>query len=151
MDETLLRRAQQLRASLHRNQRTHDLKGIPKHLHPGIKTRLDFSSHELAAWLHQKQIAPLVWRCPYVGDILALAEITIDHIAPLSKGGPTQLSNFAVTKGRTNRIKGNMSRDDYAMLRCVVDRFEPDVAQSIWNRMAQPPHAKMNEFRARKR
>ncbi len=145
----IFKRAQVLRKSLYGAQRKRDLKGVPKHLHAQIKTRLPFNAGELGDWLERASLheACVVWRCPYTNEILALAGITIDHVIPLSEGGQTNLSNFVATSPRANRMKGNMSVEEFRRLRYMVDGFSHSAAQNIYNRLAQPPHAKMNEFR----
>ena len=152
LDRRLLifRRAQVLRASLYGSQRRHDLKGIPKALHSKIKTRLSFTARELAEWLERKSVGGMgvVWRCHYgSGPVLTLGKITIDHYVPISQGGATIFDNFALTSSRTNRIKGPLRAIEFRRLQVFVSGLSPDSRVSIMNRLAQPPHALMNEFR----
>lgn len=47
------------------------------------------------------------YKCRYCGKPLTKKSVTIDHIIPKSKGGPTVESNLVVACQRCNRQKGN--------------------------------------------
>ncbi len=158
MTEALKKRAKQLYQSLRRRERERQRRGVPQALWSNLpKLEMAFTSDELAYWLLRVSCrlrgGGQVWQCPYTKSFLAIAEITIDHVTPLDRGGMTALDNFAVTDPRTNRIKSNLSPEEFKRLRWLVEEFDARAAAGIWKRLAQPPVHKMNELRtaARKR
>ena len=47
-------------------------------------------------------------RCVYCGTCLELADATLDHVYPISRGGPHVLGNLVSACGPCNRMKGDM-------------------------------------------
>ena len=47
-------------------------------------------------------------RCVYCGTCLELDSATLDHVYPVSKGGPHVLGNLVSACGGCNRMKGDM-------------------------------------------
>ena len=47
-------------------------------------------------------------RCVYCGTCLELASATLDHVYPVSRGGPHVLGNLVSACGPCNRMKGDM-------------------------------------------
>lgn len=58
-------------------------------------------------------------KCPYCGDSLydlAVTEgnnLAMDHIVPLSRGGQSTFSNYAIACAWCNRRKGTQSAEDF--------------------------------------
>lgn len=63
--------------------------------------------------LSTKMFLALVQRdtdeCFYCGRSVPEDEATIEHLVPLSKGGPNHISNFALAHARCNQDAGNLS------------------------------------------
>lgn len=47
-------------------------------------------------------------RCVYCGAVLELQDATLDHVYPLSQGGPHAAGNVVAACARCNRMKGDM-------------------------------------------
>ncbi len=47
-------------------------------------------------------------RCVYCGTCLDLDSATLDHVYPISKGGPHVLGNLVAACGPCNQLKGDM-------------------------------------------
>ncbi|HXI18981.1 MAG TPA: HNH endonuclease signature motif containing protein [Chloroflexota bacterium] len=64
-------------------------------------------------WLREHlRLRPLVierdgYVCGICGGAVAADDVSIDHIHPRSKGGPTMMGNLRVTHSRCNSRKGN--------------------------------------------
>lgn len=56
-------------------------------------------------------------KCEYCTILLSYEEATIDHIVPISSGGPNNLSNIVLCCDLDNRLRGNISYDLYKRVR----------------------------------
>ena len=52
-------------------------------------------------------------RCVYCGTCLELDSATLDHVYPVSRGGPHVLGNLVAACGPCNRLKGDMLPFDF--------------------------------------
>ena len=55
------------------------------------------------------------WKCQYCGIELSYAAITIDHVHPISRGGPTSWKNCVTACKRCNNRKGNKPPEEAEM------------------------------------
>ena len=55
------------------------------------------------------------WKCQYCGIELSYAAITIDHVHPISRGGPTSWKNCVTACKRCNNRKGNKTPEEAEM------------------------------------
>jgi HNH endonuclease len=73
-----------------------------------IEARRANTRMRVAAWRLRAQV---IQRDGYICQIcngsVDKSDIDIDHIVPVSKGGPSTLSNLRVTHSRCNRVRGN--------------------------------------------
>ncbi len=151
--EALKKRAQKLRKSLYDREKERQKRGVPAHLWPTLpKVELPFGSGELADWLLgvSEGMKGQVWKCAYTRELLAPDQITIDHRQPLDHvyPGETALPNFAITSARTNRIKGNLDREEFQAVMKVADNLSAKSRTGFYNRLAQPPIYNWSEKRA---
>ncbi len=56
-----------------------------------------------------------MYTCQYCGAQPGRAELTVDHIVPRSRGGPTTWENVVTACGPCNRRKGNRTPDEANM------------------------------------
>lgn len=63
-------------------------------------------------------------RCGICGERISLAEVTIDHIIPLSKGGLHSYANCQPSHERCNLDKGDQLPEEYVPL-AVPRRHNP--------------------------
>jgi 5-methylcytosine-specific restriction endonuclease McrA len=77
----------------------------------GLNTTLSKKERHdyLIAWLRLRRGD----RCTYCGRILQVEEMTLEHIRPKSKGGPTVLSNLTIACGPCNNERGNQPVSTY--------------------------------------
>jgi 5-methylcytosine-specific restriction endonuclease McrA len=54
-------------------------------------------------------------RCQYCGEAFASRELTIDHVLPRSKGGPSTWENLVIACGPCNRRKGDKTPAEAGM------------------------------------
>ena len=52
-------------------------------------------------------------RCVYCGSPLEFDFATLDHVYPLSHGGPHVAGNLVLACGRCNRLKGDMLPNEF--------------------------------------
>lgn len=57
-----------------------------------------------------------LWQCEYCRDLVSLADLTVDHRAPLARGGSSRPENLAPCCRRCNEAKGNMSADGFRLV-----------------------------------
>lgn len=69
------------------------------------------------------------FRCALTGEMLTSVTATIDHITPLSRGGPHILANAQVVAAYVNAAKGQMTNDEFIAMCVAVARLHgPRVA-----------------------
>jgi 5-methylcytosine-specific restriction endonuclease McrA len=52
--------------------------------------------------------------CTYCGQQLTYNQATVDHRVPLSRGGQSEKSNFAIACKKCNQEKDNMTPEEFA-------------------------------------
>ena len=55
------------------------------------------------------------WKCQYCGQELVYSAITVDHVIPVSKGGPTTWQNCVAACKPCNKKKANKMLDEVGM------------------------------------
>lgn len=56
------------------------------------------------------------WVCGYTGEEISRDDIELDHATPLTRGGDNSAENLVFTSRRINRIKGEMTGDEFTAL-----------------------------------
>ena len=54
--------------------------------------------------------------CPYCGGSISVANFSIDHVTPITRGGTFHLTNIVVADLRCNKIKGQMTPEEFVAL-----------------------------------
>ncbi len=78
---------------------------------PGSSIQLDYyNDPNLRRTLFERD----AWRCRYCGDTVSADTATLDHITPVSKGGPNTAENLATCCMMCNSIKAGRTYDEAA-------------------------------------
>jgi 5-methylcytosine-specific restriction endonuclease McrA len=68
--------------------------------------------------------------CPLTGEKLTSANISVDHIKPISKGGSNDVSNIQLITRRANTIKNDMTYKELLYFcRNIIQRLAPMVIE----------------------
>lgn len=87
------------------------------------------STDELEAWLRAQPP-----HCSYTGELLDIADLHVDHMIPLDRGGSHDLSNLCLASPAANRAKGAMSGDEFHLLLHLVGSW-PDGGADLLKRL----------------
>lgn len=87
------------------------------------------STDELEAWLRSQPA-----HCSYTGELLDIADLHVDHMIPLDRGGTHDLSNLCLASPAANRAKGAMSGDEFHLLLHLVSGW-PDRGADLMKRL----------------
>jgi 5-methylcytosine-specific restriction endonuclease McrA len=96
---------------------------------------------EIEAWLlaYESRLEVsrkrLYLRCEYTYELVKIADIQIDHRAPISRGGSFGVENLAITSGKTNQHKGSLKVDEFDELLQLLDSFEPVAKTDVLTRL----------------
>lgn len=66
------------------------------------------------------------YRCALTGIELTPETANVDHIVPLSRGGPHAPSNAQVILDYVNKAKGTMTNEEFIEMCCAVAAFASD-------------------------
>lgn len=66
--------------------------------------------------------------CCLCGEYVRACEASVDHLTPLSRGG-THHSNLGRCHLRCNRLKGDLTKDEWDRLRDFLHTYYPDAAR----------------------
>lgn len=69
--------------------------------------------------------------CPLCGEGLHLADATLDHILPKSRGGGGTIKNLQATHAACNNLKGNKI--------IVMPPAKNELRDLVWERMCRRP------------
>ncbi|MGA1850477.1 HNH endonuclease signature motif containing protein [Sphingobium sp. HT1-2] len=87
------------------------------------------STDELEAWLRAQPP-----HCAYTGELLDIADLHVDHMIPLDRGGSHDLSNLCLASPSANRAKGAMSASEFHLLLHLVSGW-PDRGADLLKRL----------------
>lgn len=73
--------------------------------------------------------------CKYCKRILRVSNYQIDHLTPLSKGGPSNLNNLEMICGTCNRMKGSLSYKHFIILLTWLSNQEKELAENVKARL----------------
>jgi 5-methylcytosine-specific restriction endonuclease McrA len=73
--------------------------------------------------------------CVYCGSPLLLSGLSFDHKIPVSRGGVFSLDNLAVCCSACNKIKAELTAEEYCKLVHLLKSLDPRAALSIRNRL----------------
>lgn len=74
--------------------------------------------------------------CKYCKRILRVNNYQIDHLIPISKGGPSNLDNLQILCSSCNRIKGSFSEKNLLLLFEWLKEQDKDFARDLKIRLA---------------
>lgn len=114
-------------------------------------TSLPFTLGQFRDWLGQKLEHGGVARCEYSGEVLDIGNLAIDHRFPVSRAGNFDLCNLAICSKQQNLRKGNMTEVEYGQFKAHVERYAPEVQESIWKRMEIGDVQRFSHFRRQKK
>lgn len=60
--------------------------------------------------------------------------LSLDHLTPQSRDGPGTAENLAVVHSECNRVKGDLTKDEFLALLAFLQDW-PIMRNSIWNRL----------------
>ena len=89
-----------------------------------VKVRYDKPAHERATFSRRRLYKRDKYRCQYCGVKPGSEELTIDHIKPQSKGGPTTWDNCCLACVECNGKKANRTLKEAGM-KFYYKGFEP--------------------------
>jgi hypothetical protein len=72
---------------------------------------------------------------PYCGGPLTVANFSIDHHNPISRGGDFSIGNTLVCHLRCNKIKGNLTSHEFQHLTPFLAHFPPEVSKDVLARL----------------
>lgn len=78
--------------------------------------------------------------CKYCGRRLDIKNLVVDHIVPVSKGGPSTRDNLQVICKSSNSMKGSLAEDDFLMLLRWLDTVSEELKKDISIRLARGIH-----------
>ena len=73
--------------------------------------------------------------CPFCGTGLSVGSFAVDHKNPISRGGPRDLSNCWLTCQPCNRAKGDLTVDEFSLLRSTLATMGERVMKSVLARL----------------
>jgi 5-methylcytosine-specific restriction endonuclease McrA len=74
-------------------------------------------------------------RCEYTGELIKLADLQIDHRTPISRGGSFGVENLAITSGKVNQYKSELTGDEFGELLELLNHFEPVAKKNVLSRL----------------
>lgn len=74
-------------------------------------------------------------RCPYCDVRLLLSNVSVDHRVPLSRGGTSHPDNLTLIDRRCNKLKGELTGEEYRALREWLDDLEEEARLNIERRL----------------
>ena len=110
-----------------------DLNGIDRATVPMPK--------EIEAWLltceSQLEVnrKRLYLRCEYTNELAKIADIQIDHRTPISRGGSFGIENLAITSGKTNQHKSELTSDEFLELLDLLNSFDVVAKTNVLSRL----------------
>jgi len=92
---------------------------------------LDYTLAELRAWVSQNLHA----RCPYCGQELKAANISVDHEVPTSRDGAWTAANIRFICVRCNQIKGALTAKEFSELTTLLHTWPSEAAACVLRRL----------------
>lgn len=78
--------------------------------------------------------------CKYCGRLLTIKNMVIDHIVPMSKGGPSTRKNLQPICRVSNNMKGSLEEKDFLVLLEWLNSVSPELKKDISIRLAKGIH-----------
>jgi len=100
-----------------------------------VGEELPFSEAELFRWYDAQTLT----RCPFCLQPIDALSASIDHMTPLSRGGSLGLDNLECICELCNRIKGGLTRSEFAELSEWMMRIEPLAHADLVRRLRAAP------------
>lgn len=95
---------------------------------------LPFTLDELYDWL-MANYGFQAFPCPYCRCPLDVLNMTLDHKEPVSRGGSLRLSNLQGCCDSCNRVKGDLTHDEFMELVSMKRRWHPVAAGLLDKRL----------------
>jgi 5-methylcytosine-specific restriction endonuclease McrA len=73
--------------------------------------------------------------CPYCNDRLTVADFSLDHLHPVSRGGEHELDNLIVCCTGCNQSKGSMNDGEFTALLAVMAAWPEAVRRDTLARL----------------
>lgn len=97
------------------------------------KVSCDITKEELTQLIYDAYGKP----CRYCGKILKIANMAIDHIIPISKGGSSCIDNLQIICQTSNRVKGSLEEHNFKLLLDWLETVPPELKKDISIRLAR--------------
>lgn len=75
-------------------------------------------------------------KCKYCKKLLRINNYQIDHLIPISKGGPSNIENLEIICATCNRIKGSLSYKHFMLLLTWLNTQDKELSENIRLRLA---------------
>ena len=96
---------------------------------------------EIEAWLltYESKIetyrSKIYLSCEYTSEPVKLADIQIDHRIPISRGGSFGVENLAITSGKSNQHKSELTGAEFLQLLLLLDTFDSAAKTNVLSRL----------------
>jgi 5-methylcytosine-specific restriction endonuclease McrA len=107
-------------------------RNIYRHQTERAGSPLPFTLAEMRAVVAQ---ALSVGTCTYCAGPLTVANFSIDHHNPISRGGDFSFGNIVVCDPRCNKIKGNLNDHEFLHLMAFLAHFPLEVGKDVRARL----------------
>lgn len=88
---------------------------------------------------HRQWRRSLLWRCMFCRELIAITELSFDHLNPRSQGGETAPGNLGECCRKCNRIKGAIDQKHFYDLCNLVRTWTPAERKDVMRRLGQKP------------
>lgn len=92
-------------------------KGLPKNVKLNLRPDeiLPFDRLTFQKWLW-RQLGLQAIPCPYCREPIDILSMELDHKTPLRRGGGPELSNLQCISERCNKVKGDLTHEEFEVL-----------------------------------
>lgn len=136
---------------LYKSHRERWLTQLQKSMPRGVKLQMErteilpFTKNQFGAWLW-KQIQLQVILCPYCRAPIDVLSMEMDHSTPFSRGGGPGFDNLRCICARCNRVKADLTSDEYILLIAFLEGPGAPLRKKIEGALINGSIGKMSRF-----
>jgi len=98
--------------------------------------------HKVACDITSEQLLKLIYDaygkpCKYCGKTMKIANMAVDHIHPISKGGNSTVENLQIICQTSNRVKGSLEEQNFQILLDWLETVPPELKKDVSIRLAR--------------